>query len=148
MVQATIRRTSEANRALASALYAVVQGSRHAVQDPVDRVTATMLGDVGRLGPIRPSDLADQLRLDLSTVSRHVSTLVDKGLVARCVHPDDARAQQLTLTDAGRHTLAEILDNRAATLGRATKQWSSADRSQLSTLLERLADDLKVDNHR
>jgi DNA-binding MarR family transcriptional regulator len=148
MVQATAVRSSEANRALAGALFAVVQGSRHAVQDPVDRVTATMLADVGRLGPIRPSDLADQLRLDLSTVSRHVTTLVDKGLLLRSVHPDDARAQQLTLTDAGRRTLAEILDNRAATLGRATKHWSSTDRSQLSTLLERLADDLKVENHR
>ncbi len=118
------------------------------MQDPVDRVTATVLADVGRLGPVRPSDLADQLRLDLSTVSRHVSSLVDKGLLERCTHPDDARAQQLTLTDAGRRTLAEVLDNRAAVLGRAIKHWSPADRAQLNTLLERLADDLKAENHR
>jgi DNA-binding MarR family transcriptional regulator len=147
-VQATTKRPTHSNRALATALFAVVQGSRHAVQDPVDRVTATVLADVGRLGPVRPSDLADQLRLDLSTVSRHVSALVDKGLLERCVHPDDARAQQLTLTEAGRRTLTEVLDNRAAALGRAIKHWSPSDRDQLSDLLERLAEDLKAENNR
>src|ERR1035437_6417502 len=44
-----------------------------------------------RSQPVRPSDLAQMLRLELTTVSRHLATLVRQGLVSRQPHPDDKR---------------------------------------------------------
>ncbi len=143
MVQATTSSPpTTADRALAAALYAVVQGSRRVVRDPVDRVTMTMLADVHRLQPIRPSDLAEELRLDLSTVSRHVTALVDRGLLDRVSDPTDARAQQILLTPEGEAVFAEVVANRAAILGAAVRGWSAADRRRLVEGLERLAEDL------
>ena len=98
-------RPTSTDRALTSALFAVVQGSRHALKDPVDRVTASVLADVRRLGPVRPSELADQMRLDLSTVSRHITSLVERGLLERTADPEDARAQLVRLTPDGEAVL-------------------------------------------
>lgn len=136
------RRTTDADRGLATALFAVVQGSRHALQDPVDRVTVTVLADIKRVGPVRPSDLAEQLRLDLSTVSRHLSNLAKRGLVERTADPADARAHLVHLTLDGQRLLSEIFENRAANLGAAVRRWSATDRRHLVELLERLAHDL------
>ena len=138
----TASRPTSTDRALTSALFAVVQGSRHALKDPVDRVTASVLADVRRLDPVRPSELADQMRLDLSTVSRHITSLVERGLLERTADPEDARAQLVRLTPDGEGVLATILDERATALGAAVRHWSASDRRLLIGLLERLAEDL------
>jgi DNA-binding MarR family transcriptional regulator len=145
-MQATsVRRPTAPDRALAGALIDVVHGSRRALNEPVDRVTITVLADVRRLEPVRPSDLAEQLHLDLSTVSRHVTALVERGLLERGADPDDARAQLVRLTPEGKDVFTTIMDDRAATLGLAVRHWSAPDRRTLVELLERLARDLTDD---
>lgn len=46
-------------------------------------------------------DLSSTLRLDPSTLSRTINTLVDTGVVNRLVNPDDRRYITLSLTDKG-----------------------------------------------
>lgn len=56
----------------------------------------------------RPSqrELADHTGLDAIFVSKLINTLERNGLVVRAQHPTDARAVELSLTDAG----TEIID--------------------------------------
>jgi DNA-binding MarR family transcriptional regulator len=101
-----------------------------------------VLHETRRLGTVRPSDLAAQMRLDLSTISRHVRSLEQQGLVERTADPDDARAQRISITDRGSDVLARVLGHRAATIGEAIAHWPHRDRRALHQLLRRLAGDL------
>ncbi len=59
-----------------------------------------------RLGPIRPGDLARELAMDASTLTRNLQPLVAQGWVS--VGPgDDGRSRCVAATDAGRVKRAE-----------------------------------------
>jgi DNA-binding MarR family transcriptional regulator len=128
---------------LASALYAVVlRLSRLPVDEPVDKAGLAVLHETRRLGTVRPSDLAAEMRLDLSTISRHLRSLEQQGMVQRTADPDDARAQRISVTKRGVDVLVRVMGHRAATIGDAISHWSEGDRNALGLLLRRLADDL------
>ena len=93
-------------------------------------------------GPLRASDLAGLLELDLSTVSRQVRLLEDAGLVSRSADPSDGRAHLLALSPAGRSALDAARRARHAVLERAMDSWTTQERHRLLELLERLAADL------
>jgi DNA-binding MarR family transcriptional regulator len=141
VVQATA--CTKADDELAGALYAVVlRLSRLPVDEPVDKAGLAVLHELRRLGTIRPSDLAAQMRLDLSTISRHLHSLERQGLVQRTADPDDARAQRISITTGGSDVLKRMMDRRAATIRDSIAHWPEDDRSALRGLLRRLADDL------
>lgn len=106
------------------------------------------LGTVMRLGPIRISALAEALVLDISTASRHVSHLETANLLTRKPDPVDLRATLLTLTPEGIEFLRQGMARRSRVLRAATTAWPGSDLPTLTTLLNRLADDLGaiVDN--
>lgn len=60
------------------------------------------------LGDATLQALADALRLDKSTTSRTVHTLVARGLVRRTTSGADRRCLVLTLSPTGRNKVAEI----------------------------------------
>ena len=141
MVQATI--CTRDDDELAGALYAVVlRLSRLPVDEPVDKAGLAVLHETRRLGAVRPSDLAAEMRLDLSTISRHLRSLEQQGLVRRSADPYDARAQRISITVAGGVILTRVMDHRAATIRDAIAHWPEGDRGALRQLLRRLADDL------
>ena len=141
MVQATVC-TSDDNE-LAVALYAVVlRLARLPVDEPVDKAGLAVVHEARRLGIFRPSDLAGQMRLDLSTISRHLRSLELQGMVQRIPDPDDARAQRISLTTRGCDVLTRLLNHRAAVIREAIAHWPEGDRRILRQLLRRLADDL------
>jgi DNA-binding MarR family transcriptional regulator len=141
MVQATV--CAKDDDKLAGALYAVVlRLSRLPVDEPVDKAGLAVLHETRRLGMVRPSDLAVQMRLDLSTISRHLRSLEQRGMVQRTADPDDARAQRISITVRGGEVLARLMDHRAASIRAAIAHWPEQDRSALRQLLCRLADDL------
>jgi DNA-binding MarR family transcriptional regulator len=61
----------------------------------------SLLSHIALLGPVRPSDLAGQMNLEVSTLSRNLQPLVAQGFVSLDAGPD-ARTRLVTLTDAGR----------------------------------------------
>ncbi|HYE69902.1 MAG TPA: MarR family winged helix-turn-helix transcriptional regulator [Aquabacterium sp.] len=66
----------------------------------------SLLSHVLLLGPVRPSDLAARMRLDLSTLSRNLQPLVALGWVS--IGPgEDARSRLVEATEAGRTKRAE-----------------------------------------
>ena len=105
----------------------------------LDRGGYWVLAKLNVLAPIRLSDLAGALELDASTVSRHVKTLSEAGLVGRESDPDDRRAALLTPTEEGRRALEASRALRLRSLRQATAAWPDSDRELLVDLLERLA---------
>ena len=74
----------------------------------------SLLSNIGRLEPVRPGELADQMEMDASTLTRNLQPLIAQGWVE--VGPgDDGRSRCVTLTVAGR-------DKRAA----AQREWKRA----------------------
>jgi len=130
---------------LAIALFDVVRLSRRTRRnDVIEPAAAVVLASADRLKPARPSDIACELRLDLSTVSRHLSKLEDDGYLARTDDPEDRRTRRVETTSQGSAVLRDVLANRAATIDDALDHWSPDDRRQLTELLRRLATDLET----
>ena len=61
----------------------------------------SLLSYVAKLGPVRPADLAAEMRISPSTLTRNLKPLVDAGLV-RVLPGADARSRLVTVTQAGR----------------------------------------------
>jgi DNA-binding MarR family transcriptional regulator len=66
----------------------------------------SLLSHVLLLGPLRPTDLAAHMRLELSTLSRNLQPLVALGWV-RIGPGEDARSRLVEATEAGRAKRAE-----------------------------------------
>lgn len=94
--------------------------------------------------PRRVSDIAADLHLDVSTVSRQVSQLVANGFVERAPDPSDGRAHVLALTDSGRELLVTIRERRDTWLDEVTTEWGAADLADFDRLLRRFADDVEA----
>ncbi len=93
-------------------------------------------------GPVRLSDLAASMELDLSTVSRQARHLVETGLVTRQADPDDGRAARLALSERGRSVLDGVRRARRDVLRRTLASWGAAERSALASSIARLAADM------
>lgn len=66
----------------------------------------SLLSHVMQLQPVRPGDLAAEMDMDASTLTRNLQPLLKEGWVE--VGPgDDGRSRFVTLTDAGRDKRAE-----------------------------------------
>jgi DNA-binding MarR family transcriptional regulator len=104
-------------------------------------LTLAMLG-AGQ--PLRVSDLASQLDVERSTVSRRVTELVRLGLVTRTTDPDDRRAAVLELTRPGERALSRIQDAWHQTLLEITSSWPAKQRADTTAHLARIADSLEI----
>jgi DNA-binding MarR family transcriptional regulator len=113
-----------------------------AKSDARDQAALVLLFPLVRLGPLRQGALAELVHADPSTVSRHVATLVEQGLVQRVADEADGRASRLLVTDAGREALEALRRERAAHFERVTVGWDATDLALLTTLFGRLIDDL------
>ena len=107
-----------------------------------DAAALVLLFPLTRMGPLRQGALAELVHADPSTVSRHVTSLVERGFVTRVPDETDGRASRLVVTDSGRAQLDELRRQREAHLESTTAAWSEDDLATLTTLFGRLLDDL------
>ncbi|MCO7220694.1 MarR family transcriptional regulator [Klenkia sp. PcliD-1-E] len=110
--------------------------------DSRERAAHVLLFPLVRLGPQRQSALAEMVHADPSTVSRHVTVLVDAGLVQRVADAHDGRASQLVITPAGEDVVAAMHREREALFESVTADWSDEDLTTFGDLLERFVGDL------
>jgi DNA-binding MarR family transcriptional regulator len=108
-----------------------------------ERAALVLLFPLHRLGPLRQGALAELVHSDPSTVSRHVATLVEQGLVRRVADESDGRASRLVITDAGHSALSDLCAERESRLDQATAAWSDDDLATFARLFGRLIDDLE-----
>lgn len=113
----------------------------------LDRAAYVVLGRIGTWGPLRLSELADGLGIDVSTASRHVQRLEADGYITRTPDPDDRRATLLSLTGQGADVVARVRRARVSALDEHLAGRTSADRTALARLLRRLADAVADEPH-
>lgn len=117
-------------------------------EDQVDPSTFPLAKQLMCTEAMRVSDLAANVGLDASTVSRQIKQLEDKGIVERTVDPADGRASLVRLTSQGRATMQAAFQRRFKRIQGVLEPWSAKDRAQLQQLLTRLAADLAAANDR
>jgi DNA-binding MarR family transcriptional regulator len=81
--------------------------------------------------------------MDTAAASRQVKALEADGFVQRAASPDDGRVSVLELTRAGRTVYRRIVTVREAYMGEVLARWSATDQAALTTLVDRLVDDLR-----
>jgi len=136
------RSASEATAGLLSALFDLLHDikSRRAQTSG----TAQLLVRLASSCPARGSDLAADLHLDQSTVSRHVGALESEGLVRRQANPHDRRSYDLELTEAGRLAADTELRRRITALEAAVVRWSDRDVDEFARLLRQFVAGLRA----
>ncbi len=72
-----------------------------------------VLSLVDQHGPTTVGVLAEQDRCSQPTMTGLVNGLVERGWAEREPHPDDSRANLVSLTDLGRKTLSALRQNNA-----------------------------------
>ncbi|MBX9834334.1 MAG: MarR family winged helix-turn-helix transcriptional regulator [Burkholderiaceae bacterium] len=82
----------------------------------------SLLSHVLKLAPIRPGDLAAEMKMDASTLTRNLRPLVDAGWVTLGAGTD-ARSRVVNITDTGRDKRAE-----------AQRHWKAAQLALNETL--------------
>jgi len=109
----------------------------------ISRTGYWLLVRLSDTGPIRLSDLAGTVELDLSTISRQIRDLVADGLIARTPDPADGRAALLSLTEPGIAVLEAVSESRRRMLALAIADWTDEERNALASGLLRLASGLQ-----
>ena len=97
-----------------------------------------LLVRVSESAPVRLSEIADSVELDLSTISRQVRDLVAAGLLAKVPDPADGRAALLSITERGMEVLESVAEARRRVLAEAIADWTDEDRISLASGLLRL----------
>jgi DNA-binding MarR family transcriptional regulator len=156
-VQASLsRRPGDADRAIEELEHALFALARtilrfgippHALREGeyIDRAGYWMLTRLDESTvPMRMSDLAGLLELDLSTVSRQARQLVDGGLITRVADPVDRRACLVSLSARGHDVLEAVRGARHDALRRALSAWPDTETAALATSLARLAEDMQA----
>ncbi len=141
-VEDLVGRLEQAFRLLGKRVYRPSLRSLRATHD-VDKASFPLLAFLEEHGQSRPSDAAQALELDLSTVSRQVRHLEQAGLLDRRPDDIDGRACRIGLTPAGRAGLAAVRTTRNDLLDAVLVGWSDEDRSDLLRLLDRLLTDVR-----
>lgn len=87
---------------LALAVMDLIDTGHRQISRKLDLVRLKVLATVVDRAPVRPGELAGDLAMTASAVSRHLAALEDAGQVELIVDPADARTFLVTPTKAGR----------------------------------------------
>lgn len=118
------------------------QIARHAL-DGLGGQGFSALGAIHMLGPIRISDVAHRLGVDLSVASRQVGALVEAGYARREVDEADRRAHLIATTPEGVRVLKDAHGRMVEAFAGVLADWDVGDVSALTRALTRLRDDFE-----
>jgi DNA-binding MarR family transcriptional regulator len=114
--------------------------------DGISVAKLSVLGQLHRLGPLTPSELAQRERVKLQSLTRLLAELEADGWVQRLPHPLDGRQSLLSLTRLGAKLLAADVHRREASLVEAIgARLTAREQARLlaaCALIDRLADGL------
>jgi DNA-binding MarR family transcriptional regulator len=103
----------------------------------LDRAAYLLLTQISLGGACSIKTLSHTFHLDISTVSRQVSSLEQKGYVRRVPDELDGRAFILSITKLGEQLLTDDKANRIARLGHVLDNWTDAEMQQFGELLQK-----------
>ncbi|MFJ9690766.1 MarR family winged helix-turn-helix transcriptional regulator [Kitasatospora sp. NPDC101183] len=109
--------------------------------EAVDETTYPVLSGLARTGPRSAADLAGEIGLDRSGVTRRATRLEEAGLLRREPDPHDRRATLLALTDAGRRTVDTTRHRLAAHIEASLASWPPEEARAFARQLHRFVTD-------
>jgi DNA-binding MarR family transcriptional regulator len=80
------------------------------------------------------------MEIDLSTASRQVRSLEERGFVSRIEDPRDQRTAWLEVTEAGREVLGAARALRVERISSRLSSWHERDVEELARLLSKLVE--------
>lgn len=111
----------------------------------LERAGAAMLWRIGEHEPVRLSTLAELSGVEMSTASRQVALLVERGYVERSSDPADGRATVHRLTDDGRDLRRRLVEARHAWIESLLADFDDGERAMFADLLERFVSPMTDD---
>jgi DNA-binding MarR family transcriptional regulator len=99
-----------------------------------------LLRAIVEAGEIRASDLASQLFVTKTSISRYVNGMLDEGLLVQRRDPNDGRAMLLSVSSSGQREFEEREARRSAWLQEICHDWTPKDVTEITALLQRLND--------
>ena len=133
--------TKDDVRRLADAVTGLVEGAHRGMARTYDINRVGLLRLAAGDEPVRPSDVADALDVNPSTVTRAVRALEDERLVRVTGDPADRRSCLIAATDQGLAELARLDDAGLDVFAAVIHDWSAGDVREFTRLIERLAAD-------
>jgi DNA-binding MarR family transcriptional regulator len=103
----------------------------------LDRSAYLLLHQISSFGTTGVKTLSEEFQLDISTVSRQVTALEQKGYVYRIPDPHDGRAYSLQISENGIKELAMTKQIRLAYVSQLLKDWTLEDQQSFGALLEK-----------
>ncbi|WP_280423611.1 MarR family winged helix-turn-helix transcriptional regulator [Nocardia carnea] len=95
-------------------------------------------------GPCRQVDLAADMRITQSALSRHITELVAAGYIVRRADPSDGRAALVQLTSEGLDLLNRARETHTRHLQETLDDWSEDDAEQAYLVVRRLRNSLNA----
>jgi DNA-binding MarR family transcriptional regulator len=126
---------------LAEAVTTLVEGAYRGMAHTFDLTRIGLLRLAASGDPVRPSDAADALDVNPSTVTRYARALEEEGFVRVTGDPVDRRSCLISATAEGDAELARFAEAGVDVFGTVIHDWSAEDVREFSRLITRLADD-------
>ncbi|AZQ74391.1 MULTISPECIES: MarR family winged helix-turn-helix transcriptional regulator [Streptomyces] len=105
--------------------------------EAVDETTYPVLSGLARTGPRSAADLAGEIGLDRSGVTRRATRLEEAGLLRREPDPDDRRATLLALTETGHRTVRTTRQRLATLIEASLASWPPEEAQSFARQLHR-----------
>jgi DNA-binding MarR family transcriptional regulator len=134
-----VQATKDDVRRLAEAVTYLVENAYRGMARTFDVTRIGLLRLAVAAGPVRPSDAAEALAVNPSTITRSARSLEADGLVTASGDPADGRACRITATDEGRAELDRFEAAGADVFASVVHDWSAEDVRRFAELLDRLA---------
>ncbi|MCC2277676.1 MarR family transcriptional regulator [Streptomyces sp. ET3-23] len=105
--------------------------------EAVDETTYPVLSGLARTGSCSAADLAGEIGLDRSGVTRRATRLEEAGLLRREPHPDDRRATLLALTETGQRVVQTTRQRLATLIEASLTSWPPEEAQSFARQLHR-----------
>ncbi|MFG3281313.1 MarR family winged helix-turn-helix transcriptional regulator [Streptomyces sp. NPDC048111] len=109
--------------------------------EAVDELTYPVLSGLARSGPRSAADLAPEVGLDRSGVTRRASQLEAAGLLRREPDPHDRRATLLALTEEGERTVDTLRRRLSEHIEAGLASWEPGEAATFARQLRRFVTD-------
>jgi DNA-binding MarR family transcriptional regulator len=104
----------------------------------LDEATYPVISGLARTGPVSAAQLAADIGIDRSVVSRHATRLAQAGLIERRPDPSDQRATLLSLTSRGLEAVRQMRQRLAAIFDDYLATWPPGEAAQFAASLRRI----------
>lgn len=123
---------------MVNALFTLIDGLERARRKKPDAAALSLLQKIGGRNKLHPSEIAGELDLHQSTITRHVQSLADKGLVVLKADPGDGRSCTIELTDSGQNELHRLQQISIDRFSKFVSVWEAEEVRTFTRLLTKL----------